>query len=211
MKSEGGRRMRGLEVGRNREAGPGKKWTVCWRINEVEERNDCCLLWRTESGSVWQNSPKHLSIYCVTSQSIHKGSLMICGVLLLWSVWGSALEWPAHLSGPRAQAEAGKSDHTPCTVVMLNLWNVSQASGWVSTSSALLRPETVWHNTPRAVSTWQHGRSERGRGREGRTNLEWALTEMLFHVEVFMNERKVSLALCFSRRTLFGVDMFDFS
>lgn len=100
---------------------------------------------------------------------------------------------------------------TLCTVVMLNLWNVSQARGWVSTSSALLRPETVWHNTPRAVSTWQHGRSERGRGREGRTNLEWALTEMLFHVEVFMNERKVSLALCFSRRTLFGVDMFDFS
>ncbi|GLD75375.1 src kinase-associated phosphoprotein 1, partial [Lates japonicus] len=32
--------MRGLEVGRNREAGPEKKWTDCRRIDEVEEHND---------------------------------------------------------------------------------------------------------------------------------------------------------------------------
>lgn len=36
--------MRGLEVGRNREAGPGKKWKDWQRIDEVGERNDRCLL-----------------------------------------------------------------------------------------------------------------------------------------------------------------------
>lgn len=47
----------GLEVGHNREAGSGNKWTCCRRIDEVEELNDHCLLWCTESGSLWQNSP----------------------------------------------------------------------------------------------------------------------------------------------------------
>lgn len=47
-------------------------------------------------------------------------------VLVQRGVWGFALEWPAHLSGPRAEAVPGYRI-TDWIVVNLNLWNVSQA------------------------------------------------------------------------------------
>lgn len=47
-------------------------------------------------------------------------------VLVQRGVWGFALEWPAHLSGPRAEAVPGYRI-TDRIVVNLNLWNVSQA------------------------------------------------------------------------------------
>lgn len=81
-------------------------------------------------------------------------------VLVQWGVWGSAREWPAHPSGPRAEAVPGYriADRT---AVSLNLWNVSQAKSqyqlYLLSRSKLFRRRSLriyWKLLERASRGW---------------------------------------------------------
>lgn len=119
--------MRGLEVGRYRKTGPGIKkkngqtgggwmrWrsimiTVCYDVlNQV----------------LFDKTVLSTCVFIVSPVSPStKAGWWYVSVLVHWGVWGSALQWPVHPSGPRAEVVQG---YWIRAVVNLSLRMVSQA------------------------------------------------------------------------------------
>lgn len=119
-------------------------------------------------------------------------------VLVLWGVWGSALERPAHLSGPRAEVVWGYGI-TGGIVVNLNLWNVKKKA---NISFILLSRSKLFREN--SLRTKQLSETS-------------SVFNCFFMLLIFMNEKAVhclsNVGRCslFKQRAQMWDDMFGFS
>lgn len=101
-------------------------------------------------------------------------------VLVRWGVWGAALAWPPHLSGPRAEAACGLSDHEPDCLEhhCVNLKNVSSGKSQYLLHF-VLQVKVVWDRSDKRMDLKSQVQAILSPSCSGH------LAARLFHVAIF--------------------------